>query len=92
MADDIHARDAALVISYTDGFGAYDLAHSEALSVVEDADPDYVTGSKPYHYPCRYYFTPFLMVVDLDTATILYRQDDGDGFPDDLLDMLEAAR
>jgi hypothetical protein len=90
--DAIHDRDAALVASYTSGLGAASLPNEDAELATEEAAPDYVTGSDMYVYPCRYSFTPFLIVVDLNTATLLYRQGPASGFPiEEILDLLEDA-
>jgi hypothetical protein len=89
---DIHDRDAALVASYTSGLGSASLSNEDAETATEEAAPDYVTGSDMYVYPCRYTFTPFLIAVDLNTATILYRQSPTSGFPiEDILNLLEDA-
>ena len=78
--------------SYTEGLGRSNLTNTEAVSATEEASPDYVTGADPYQYPCRYTFTPFLLIVDLNTAEILYKQDDDSGFPiDDIMDLLADA-
>jgi hypothetical protein len=69
--DDIHARGGAVVASSTDQFGAANLPNEEAAASLAGAHPDYVTGIDPYIFPCRYTFTPFTMVVNLRTGTIL---------------------
>ena len=78
--------------SYTEGLGRSSLTNQEAVVETADASPDYVTGADPYVYPCKYDFTPFLLIVDLDTAEIIYKQDEGRGFPiDEILGLLEEA-
>ena len=69
--DEIHQNNGAVILSSTDNFGATDIPHAEAAQSTASAHPDYATGTDPYTFPCRYTFTPFTMVVDLKTGTIL---------------------
>jgi hypothetical protein len=92
--DDFHSRNAAMIASYTGGLGQFDNDHADVLQFLNGRglEPDFVTGADPYRYPCRYPFTPFVMIVDLNTAEILYKQDDESGFESDVyLDLMEQA-
>lgn len=76
--------------SYTAGLGKSDISNVEAYEAAREASPDYVTGGSPYQYPCRYMFFPYVMIVDLRDATILFRQeaDDVNAF-EQILDIIE---
>ncbi len=69
--DDIHKASSVLIAVSTDEFGRLDLSNRAALEETKTMQPDFATGSNPFAYPCRYEFTPYTMVVDLGSATIL---------------------
>lgn len=90
--DEFHDHNAAVVVSSTDQFGSADLTNAEAAESTAAANPDYATGTDPFVYPCKFSFTPFTLVVDLKTGTILGK-DTQQGLlnVDDILLMVAAA-
>lgn len=93
---EIHNLGGAVILSCTDQFGEADLSNQEALLATESAHPDYVTGADPFVFPCRYTFTPFTIVVDLPSGTILGKDSEEAvlSMPDilDLLDQVKEKR